>query len=1228
MKIKCIRFKNLNSLVGEWLIDLTHGDFASDGLFVITGPTGSGKSTVLDALCLALYGQTPRVGKVTKSGNEVMSRRTGECFAEATFETRSGIFRCHWSQRRAHRKPGGDLQNPRHEMVDKTSGRVLESTIRGVAERVEVVTGMDFDRFTRSMLLAQGGFAAFLQAGPDERAPLLERITGTDIYTRISIRVHEHRSRERQLLELLEAEVGAIDLLDVQEERRLTSELKLMEREDGELAKRVTEMRTAAGWLRAVGRFEEELAAVRQSKEEHLDRLNAFAPEQARLDAGLRALELAADYGVVTDLRKAQDKDRQALECCESEISGIDQAVKEAEAGRDASKETLKQAEVRRREGQVTIRAVRELDLKISEMERPMEDTKLSVADGRASLAKLEASQRETLQRLDEIRSTLSELECRLLGSQTDEALVRDLAGIESRGEQIRALGRDVAEAERAVGLLKPQHELVLDSALRTAHVAARTKTEWDRAVAELARQSESLKAVLMGREIGDWRTQRATLAERRDAIDRCQTALGDLASANLAVQLLDDRRSSLKNQRVSVAVDLQHYEAQAAELDEKVGDLELQCRLIRAVQDLEEARSYLVDGIPCPLCGALDHPYAAGQRPTFEESSARLEAVRKRLREITEVRVGLEVRLAEINKDLERSESDEISLGESMERARRILKENWPRLSRAELPSDSELSGVLDELAVTDEKDLAQSTRIVETVEAMEGALTGLQSRAEQAHEAFSRSDRDAREEAAQMALIEERLRGANDELRRRQGLLTEAVKRMADELAPYGIGLSSLSELDRILVTLTNRRDQWLEDQEKRDELTSEIVSFEIRADQGAQALLSSATALKKLEENLKGVEKRREALLRERRELLGDRLPDDEEKKLDDDMTAAQGETDRAVESLNRACGERKRLWDRMAELEKTIKTRSASLRSAWDVFSSRLVNAGFSDEESYISACLSEEERKALSERSRSLSDRLAGLTAMEMEKAGVLERERNKELSDRPLDEIERTLRGLEEEHRERQLNIGALREKLGENDRRKGRREEGLHALDVQKKECARWDLLHGLIGSADGKKYRNFVQSLAFDMVIRHANRQLGTMSDRYLLLHDDEHPLELNVMDNYQAGEIRSTKNLSGGETFIVSLALALGLSRMASDAVQVDSLFLDEGFGTLDDEALETALEALAALRRDGKLIGVISHVPALKDRIAVQIRVIPQTGGRSWLEGPGCSRCGGP
>ena len=165
---------------------------------------------------------------------------------------------------------------------------------------------------------------------------------------------------------------------------------------------------------------------------------------------------------------------------------------------------------------------------------------------------------------------------------------------------------------------------------------------------------------------------------------------------------------------------------------------------------------------------------------------------------------------------------------------------------------------------------------------------------------------------------------------------------------------------------------------------------------------------------------------------------------------------------------------------------------------------------------------------------------------------------------------------------------------------------------------------LHTLIGSNDGKKFRNFAQGITFELLISNANIRLREMSDRYLLIHSSDRPLELNIIDAYQAGEVRSTKNLSGGESFIVSLALALGLSAMTSATTQIDSLFLDEGFGTLDEDALEIAIATLVGLRNQGKLVGIISHVASLKDRIPTQIEIIPGSGGINTIIGPGVSR----
>ena len=187
--------------------------------------------------------------------------------------------------------------------------------------------------------------------------------------------------------------------------------------------------------------------------------------------------------------------------------------------------------------------------------------------------------------------------------------------------------------------------------------------------------------------------------------------------------------------------------------------------------------------------------------------------------------------------------------------------------------------------------------------------------------------------------------------------------------------------------------------------------------------------------------------------------------------------------------------------------------------------------------------------------------------------------------------------------------MAGLKHRLNENTAARERLKEKRSAIGARK-ECQRWDKLHLLIGSADGKKYRNFAQGLTFELMVVHA-RQLEKMTDRYLLVRDDHINAELNVVDNYQAGEIRSTKNLSGGESFIVSLTLALGLSKMASRKVRVDSCSWTRGSAPWIEDALETALETLSSLQQDGKLVGVISHISALKDRISTQINVTPIT-----------------
>ena len=441
-------------------------------------------------------------------------------------------------------------------------------------------------------------------------------------------------------------------------------------------------------------------------------------------------------------------------------------------------------------------------------------------------------------------------------------------------------------------------------------------------------------------------------------------------------------------------------------------------------------------------------------------------------------------------------------------------------------------------------------------------------------------------------------------------------------ERLRALDVAEFSAEEPSLLLGSLRARLGAWQEQARRRTDAERRVVGLESEMRRREAVLETRGAALSERREELEDMRRELDALDAERGALCGDGDPDAEELALNAAISEAEGAEAGARERRN-ALRER---WNasrsHAAALAERIARRDPELGRLESDFLSRLEPLGFADEEEFLEAGLPAERREALAARAGELEARRTGLRARWRDREERLDAEAARRVTDLSREELELRLKEREASLRAVRERVAGLRHRLAENAAAGERLRERAAEVEAQRKECRRWEELHELIGSADGKKYRNFAQGLTFDLLIGHANRQLRRMTDRYLLVRDDAQPLELNVIDDYQAGEVRSAKNLSGGESFIVSLSLALGLSHMASWNVRVDSLFLDEGFGTLDEDALDTALDALASLRRDGKLIGVISHVPALKERIGVQIRVEPGTGGRSRLLGPGC------
>lgn len=1220
MRILQVRFKNLNSLIGEWEIDLTHPSFVADGIFAITGPTGAGKTTILDAVCLALYGRTPRLNKVSKGGNEIMSRQTGECYAEVTFETAAGRYRCHWSQHRARRKPDGELQGPKHEIAHAASGEILEDKIRGVAQQIETVTGMDFDRFTRSMLLAQGGFAVFLQAAPDERAPILEQITGTEIYSRISMRAHELRAGERRTLDRLQAELAGMQPLNEEEERQLGSSLEGKLGEDADLQQRIARTNQAVAWLDGIARLEEASRQVERQQHDWQTRQVAFAPEGEKLARATRALELAGAYAALTALRQAQQNDRrlhgeglEKLPGCQAAAERAQQAVKQAGEALEGRKSEQRQAAP-------LIRKVRELDLKIGEKAGPIKAAEDELAARERALAVLHSRRKEVAAERDGRRAALDKVRQQLAATAADEGLAEHLAGILERCDALRELRGQVygkgAEIEAARSALA-------EADRRWQQQSKRLETEKRRLEQNRetwTQKRQQLAGILEDRTLPDWRRAQAALTAQDGLLGKVGDAARSLAEAKQSLTTLRQQQDSLTAEKTRLAEQLGTRVEQQAALEREMLLLETQLSLLQKIEDLSETRRQLRDGEPCPLCGALEHPFAEGNIPVPDQTRRRLAQVRSDLKTLGDGISGLKVRQAEVSKDLEQNTARQKERSATRAEAEAFLGQACPQLGLD--PAAPDLIETSDRLRQENTLRLEQATRVVQSAEGMEKELAALQEALDTAREALAVAERETQAALHRKDVSGQLLTRLETEAQALRGQQEKSLHRLAGDLSAYGIESVTTDHLDQLRKQLTTRRDQWLTRQKSQAEIEAKIASLELQTRHLNEQLQKTGTDIETQRTSLDGLLRDREVLKRERGELFADRNPDLEEQRLSGAVETAERNLEAARGRLTAAQQERDRLQSRIEELREAMTARSLRLKGEEAAFLQRREQTGFADEDQYRAACLPEDERNRLSRQAQKLADEKAALDARARDNAGQLEAERQKQLTDRSRDELDRSLAALVDRQKTLQQEMGAIRQKLRDNRELKQKQQDRVLAIEAQQRECARWDMLHELIGSADGKKYRNFAQGLTFEMMIGHANRQLQKMTDRYLLIRDDAQPLELNVVDNYQAGEIRSTKNLSGGESFIVSLALALGLSHMASKNVRVDSLFLDEGFGTLDEEALDTALETLAGLQQDGKLIGVISHVAALKERISTRIQVIPRTGGRSRISGPGC------
>ncbi len=1081
MKLRRLTISNIAS-IREAEIDFSAEPLAGSPVFLISGVTGAGKSTILDAICLALYANTPRLKNLSKSGHlrenvtveeskamgftdvrNMVRRDAAEGSVELTFTGNDGVdYAATWSASRPRKKIGRALMAPERSLTFIERGKEVALTkSTEINARILDAVGLDFDKFCRTAMLAQGDFTRFLHAKSEEKSEILEKITGTDVYKRIGAGIRENYKERKDAVTTAQALVDGIKSLTDEELAESQSRLAGLKSTEKELRDSIGRTTAALNWLTADKGLRERLSALLSKYQ--------LAMEADCSDANKARQQLVSSYeataeprGRFADVRNATKN----IAAARKRLEELQNVYLDLYAGVMYATGSLEKL----------CRQQSELSRLIGKKE-PFEriySQSPAIIEKINTLIKL----RETAQSL---QKSTEKLQKELDGNYVP-ALLKINEQIAARHSAFEQLRGDTARSQNALDALAPE---------------------------ELRRSKE--KCLQIRGEI-----EKAEILRRLS--DEVRQLRSELTADNQALEKLNGQ---IDIARAEYDATKARYEREREAVDE----------LIRKL------RRELTVGCQCPLCRQT-----VAELPVEQKIQSVLEESEKAFRS---AEIKLQQHIDKCNE-----------LKAKIEVGKLRLKSAEAQLPEQIIQPELSAEEVAERLKQLDGK-LADCNKLTIEITSLrqksDKAFSELESLRAKAADAQKSVDATATAIETSKALFS----STASDIETLELSIVEAV-------AGYNVSLNPLSSPKEFIEALSTDAASYKRAMTTFRQLETEIAERETANSRDLVAIGSL--------------------------EMWKGPAPDyvKEQSDLDSRIINLVADVRSAQESIARD--------------EKTIATAQAEIESY-------LKSSGMPETTFEILCTTSPEEiakaKSDVEQCARTLLEAKTAYSGVQTEYAThVSAKPENMENED--AEYLKLLLESLNERFAETNREIGGIHQVLASDENTRAEKARLVKILHEKQAEAEKWHQLDALFGDADGKKFSTIAQSYVLMELIDSANKYMLSLTDRYRL-KVEPNSFVISVEDAYDGFKARPTNTISGGESFIVSLALALALSDIA-DGLEVDTLFIDEGFGTLSGEALRDAIVTLQQLHtKTGRHVGIISHVEELREQIPVQIQV---------------------